>query len=814
MHGLRVLDLSRGIAGEFCARLLCGYGAEVIKIEHPQHPSATRGIPPFLRDEPGLDRSALFWHLNGGKQGITLDLSSAAGRHAAMGLAAIADVVIEDLTPGALDDMGLGYASLRRARPDIILTSVTPFGQSGPMRGHEATELGLLAAGGELYITGAPDREPIKPGAYLASHAGGLQAVVATSAALCLRQVTGMGRHIDVSVQEAVGMFLSGGPAWVHHFGQTQTRVAARVAQAMVRHAYSGNILQCSDGYLWFGTGHNQDMIGLLVGREDLASPELWRQPGLHADEIDAAIEAWTISRTRQEVTALAQELNIAVAPVLTLQEVLENPQHAAREFFQSARHPAFGDLLALGAPVRCNELTWQVGPAPALGEHNAQIFHQLLGGSPANANPSSQGKGDAPPTAPPKSIQPLERLRVLDLTNNVAGPFGTLALASLGAEVIKVERPWISELREGRRITPPAKPGAPDESYNRVLWFNEVNRGKRSVPIDLSSDQGRRLLLDLASVSDVIVSNFSTRVMNNLALDYETLVKVRPDIIYATVSGYGSTGPAASWSAAGPAIDAASGIAWLTGYPDGPPLRPGNFVPDPIAGLYLAWAVLMAVYRRRESGKGERIDLSMLEGMEHIVGGELVAAASGAAVPAKTGNDIEGMAPHGCFPCAGDDAWTVIAVENDRQWLSLCDVMGRPSWGRDERWRHAQARWEQRESLHWLLADWTASQDRFDLADRLQAAGVPAVAVLNSADLLRSPHLWERGYFEFDQHPHVPPSPFAGFGWGPFTSEPQQPAPLFSQHLDDVVELLGISAQQVEQLLAGSVIVRGPRHE
>ena len=211
MHGLRVLDLSRGIAGEFCARLLCGYGAEVIKIEHPQHPSATRGIPPFLRDEPGLDRSALFWHLNGGKQGITLDLSSAAGRHAAMGLAAIADVVIEDLTPGALDDMGLGYASLRRARPDVILTSVTPFGQSGPMRGHKATELGLLAAGGELYITGTPDREPIKPGAHLASHAGGLQAVVATSAALCLRQATGMGRHIDVSVQEAVGMFLSGG---------------------------------------------------------------------------------------------------------------------------------------------------------------------------------------------------------------------------------------------------------------------------------------------------------------------------------------------------------------------------------------------------------------------------------------------------------------------------------------------------------------------------------------------------------------------------------------------------------------------------
>ena len=314
--------------------------------------------------------------------------------------------------------------------------------------------------------------------------------------------------------------------------------------------------------------------------------------------------------------------------------------------------------------------------------------------------------------------------------------------------------------------------------------------------------------------MSDVIVSNFSTRVMKNLGLDYDTLAKTRPDIIYATVSGYGSTGPAASWSAAGPAIDAASGIAWLTGYPDGPPLRPGNFVPDPIAGLYLAWAVMMAVYRRREAGMGERIDLSMLEGMEHVIGGELIAAASGAAVPARRGNDIEGMAPHGCFPCTGGDAWIAIAVENDEQWQALCEAMGSPSWAQDERWGDSRTRWERREDLHRRLSEWTAPQDRFGLQERLQASGVPAVAVLSSADLLHSPHLRERGYFEFDEHPQAPPSPFAGFGWRPFTAEPQQPAPLFNQHLGDVVDLLGIPAHRVEQLLVANVIVTEPRHQ
>ena len=814
MRGVRVLDLSRGIAGEFCARLLCGYGAEVIKIEDPERPSATRGLPPFLQDRPEPSRSAYFWHLNGGKRSITLDLGSTAGRRSVLALASLADVVIEDQPPGDLDEMGLGYSSLREVRPDVILISVTPFGQVGPMRGHKATELGMMAAGGALYITGDPDREPVKPGAYLASHAGGLQAVVATTAALCLRQATGMGRHIDVSVQEAVGMFLSGGPAWVHHFDQTQTRVGARVAQSIVRNAYSGNILRCSDGYQWFGTGHNQDMIGLLVERPELGSPDLWREPGPHANEIDAAIEAWTLSRTREEVTQQAQELNIAVAPVLTLDEVLANPQHAAREFFPSTPHPDLGDVPALGAPVRCKNLAWQVGLAPSLGEHNAPVFDQLLGGSQADVTPPTAAKAAPAAERQAPSIQALTGLRILDLTNNVAGPFGTLALASLGAEVVKVERPWISELREGRRITPPPKPGAPDESYNRVLWFNEVNRGKCSVAIDLSTDEGRRLLLEIASLSDVIVSNFSTRVMNNLGLDYETLARIKPDIIYATVSGYGSTGPAASWSAAGPAIDAASGIAWLTGYPDGPPLRPGNFVPDPIAGLYLAWAVLMAVYHRRETGMGERIDLSMLEGMEHVIGGELIAAASGAAVPERRGNDIEGMAPHDCFPCAGDDAWIAIAIENDEQWESLREAMGSPSWAQDERWHDSQTRWEHRGDLHRLLAGWTAPQDRFDLEGRLQASGIPAVAVLSAADLLHSPHLRERGYFEFDEHPQAPPSPFAGFGWRPFTAEPHKPAPLFNQHLGDVVDLLGIPAQRVEQLLAANVIVTEPRRQ
>ena len=382
MRGIRLIDLSTGVAGEFCSRLLGGYGAEVIKVEHPRQPTRTRRLPPFIKDEAGLNNSTVYWHLNGGKKGISLDLQSSAGKRILVELVGSADVVVEDFAPGTLDQWGLGYGSLRAFRPDIIMTSITPFGQTGPWSQHRATELGALAAGGELYITGLPDREPIKPYGYLAHYAGGLQGAVATMAALCSRQVTGQGWHIDGSLQESTGMYLTGGPAWVHHFPESQTRVGARVAQAVVRQTYSGNILRCSDGYLWFGTGHNQDMIALLTESPSLDSKELWSLPGPHADMIDEAIEGWTRSRTREEVLRRAQELQIAVAPVLTLDEVLQHPQHQARNFLRSANHPRFGAVLALGAPAEMSDIPWCVDRPPALGEHNQEVYYELLGHS------------------------------------------------------------------------------------------------------------------------------------------------------------------------------------------------------------------------------------------------------------------------------------------------------------------------------------------------------------------------------------------------------------------------------------------------
>ena len=408
-----------------------------------------------------------------------------------------------------------------------------------------------------------------------------------------------------------------------------------------------------------------------------------------------------------------------------------------------------------------------------------------------------------------------LNGIRVLDLTAQVAGPFGTLALARMGAEVIKVERPWIADLRMSNRVVPPPKSGAPDRPYNRVLWFNEMNVGKRSIAVDLTSAEGKGLILDLGAISDVIASNFSTRVMENLGLGYEAIKRVKPDIIYASVSGYGSYGPAAAWTAAGPAIDAASGVASLTGYHGGPPLRPGNFVADPIAGQYLTLGILMAIYERRQSGKGQRIDLSMLEGMEHFIGEALIGASTGASVSAMAGNDSFPLTPHGCFPCRGEESWIAIAVENDGQWDSLCEEMGRPDWCQGAAFRNSLSRWQHRETLQRHVAEWTRTQDRSELMKRLQRCRIPAVAVLTDADQLQSAHLGDREYFQMIDHPELDPTPYPRFGWKPTGDEigMDQRAPLFGEHMEEVFgDLLGIPRERIDELLAAQIIVTAPK--
>ena len=409
---------------------------------------------------------------------------------------------------------------------------------------------------------------------------------------------------------------------------------------------------------------------------------------------------------------------------------------------------------------------------------------------------------------ASPDGERPLSGVRIIDLTVAVAGPIATQLLAGLGADVIRIEPPW-GRPRVPTTVAPPLD-GAADEPWNRYPLFNELHLGKRSVALNLLKPMGRATLLDLVRVSDVLVENFSPRVMGNFDLEWEQLQAANPGLIFVSMPAFGKHGPHRDRVSYGPGIDAMSGLSWLTGYSDGAPLKPGNFYCDQNAGLHAAFAVVSALRERERTGRGQTVELAMLEGELQLLGDALVSYQLNGREPTRLGNDHSSMAPHDVFPARGDDAWIAISCRDDADWAALLAVMGHDDGHRravlenDHRYATALRRWKHRAELRESLSTWTGVQDSAALATRLQQRGVPASNVRGARDLLRDPQFLERAIAPAVEHPQVGPTPAprAAFRLSDTPSPPVGPAPLFAADNDYVFRgLLGYDQTRIDTL-------------
>ena len=416
------------------------------------------------------------------------------------------------------------------------------------------------------------------------------------------------------------------------------------------------------------------------------------------------------------------------------------------------------------------------------------------------------------PPLAPYPQIEaaarPLAGLRVLDLTVAVAGPVATLLLGALGAEVLRIEAPWARARRPASAL--PAPPDGPDEPWNREARLNELANSKRSVALNLAVPDGRDVFLDLVDVSDLIVENYSPRVLGNFGLGWETLRARNPRLIYVRMPAFGASGPWRDRISYGPGIDAMSGLSWLTGYRDGPPLKPGNFYCDQNAGLHAAAAAIAALRARERDGVGQIVELAMLEGELQLVGDALLAAQLTGREPSRIGNEHSSWAPHGVYPAkpnADDhDAWIAIACRNDAEWEALLGVWRDDAAAADPRFATALRRWKHREALDALLTKWTAQFEALELAERLQRAGAPASAVMGARTLLRDPQVAARQAVGALEHPQVGPSPApqAAYRLSETPAPPKSAAPLFASGTRPVLaNLLGYSPERIDQLIA-----------
>lgn len=414
-----------------------------------------------------------------------------------------------------------------------------------------------------------------------------------------------------------------------------------------------------------------------------------------------------------------------------------------------------------------------------------------------------------------------LQGIRILDLTQVAAGPYSTFPLGFMGAEVIKVESHKRGDSTRGQ-VDPPAhqlfsypdgKPGP--RPWNQRADYVQRNRNKLGITLDLTMDEGKAVLLRLVERCDALMENFRAAVMERWGFDYERLVKVNPRLVYLKMSSQGNTGPERNYGSLGYTMENTSGLTSITGYDGGRPLMSNETYPDPVAGTLGVGALLLGLRYVRQTGRGCLIDMSQREVTTGLLGEAIMDYTMNGRVQGPTGNRHPAMAPHGVYPCAGEDEWVAIAVGNDAQWAGMLRALGSPEWGSDARLGDGSSRWRHQDIIDEHLARWTRGFGHYEAMHRLQAEDVPVAAVLKGNEVIHDPHLTERNFWDWNYMPEVGRAyAYVGTAWH-LSKTPRRegsPAPGLGEHNHQIYGgLLGLSAEEIAGLEEKGVIGTQP---
>jgi crotonobetainyl-CoA:carnitine CoA-transferase CaiB-like acyl-CoA transferase len=823
------LELATGVSGGYVGKLLAAYGADVVKVEPPGGDPVRRHGPFPDGAEDDLVQGALHLHLGVGKRSAVADLTSPEGRALLCDLVPTVDVVLESFPPGWLAGQGLGAERLEELRPGLVVVSITPFGQDGPYAELPADDIVLYAIGGPMHATGSPEREPVKLAGNQIQYQCGNVAAVATLGALTVAERTGRGVQVDVSNLETQVGSIDRRTTYLLYHGFTG-RIATRPGGG-TQSATPAGMFPSSDGYVQILTIPSwvPRMVEAL-GDDDLAKrytePGWMTDPDL-PDAVDAVLYPWLAERTKAEASRDGQAHRWPVTPLTAPVELLDDPHFAARGFWvePDEAHPVAGRFRQPGQPFRLSGLGDGARlrrPAPLLGQHQQEVRveAQAIG---------RQARRESGPASTAKL--PLEGVRVLDLTVVWAGPYATMLLADLGAEVIRVENPWVFPTatrgglpRPPRELVPEHGPlgSYPDDDpgmrpWNRHSMFSAHARGKRSCTLDLRQPLGLELFLRLVDRADVLVENNSVRVLDQLGLGWEALHARNPRLVMVRLPPMGLSGPYRDWLGFGAHFEALCGMTAIRGYRDADPteLHP-VFHMDPATGAAGAFATLVALRRREQTGEGDLVELAQSENMLQHIGEYLVDAARTGRTHRPLGNRHVTWAPQGCYPCLGTPPegptldepgrWVVLSVRSDEEWAGLVRAMGSPEWAADERFAAAAGRRAHHDELDERLSAWTRALDRHEVFERCRAEGVPSGPVLDEADCLADPHLAARGFFRENGSADLGTYRFPGHLWR-WTGPDLRWEPLSCLGTDNEYvyrEVLGVSDQEWAALDAG----------
>ena len=803
LTGISIVECGQGVSAAFAAKLLADLGAEVVKVEPPGG-DLTRRRGPFPAGHQDSEHSGLFQYLNTNKRGVVLDLKTAPGRARLGWLLGRSDVLIHNVPPVEQEGQGLMAADITAVHPELIVTEISAFGNSGPRSHYRSYELQAFHSGGAASLTPYGEASSVRPPLKLYGHQAEFQAAAhaafTTMAAYWHRMRSGHGQAIDISIQECLTAFFE-----LSYIGYTYTGV--RDTRATYKVVSPWNIVRTGDGFIYFCCGEQDQWMRLveLMGNPQWARDERFKDGlsrGRHSKELRTLMEQWARDWTFQDLYRECVKRRIPAAPLNRMADLYADEALKEREFFVEipGRDGSERSIRVPGAPFKSTAAGWSLRtPPPRLGEHQQEIFAHF-------AEQETKRTPTKTATSADRGAPPLSGVRVLDFSWIWAGPYTTMQLAHLGAEVIRVEsakRPCLN-----RRIPPYADGVA---GMDRAGSFCQWNQGKRSIVLDLSNPQAIEIARKLTAHCDMVVENFAPGVAERMGLGYRQLREYRRDLIMLSISGYGQTGPGRSLLSYGALSGAGAGFNSVLGYEPGDAREVGITWADPVAGLFGPQALIAALIHRSRTGQGQYIDLSMLEMLETMMPEALLEFEIAGREPQPIGNHDPWMAPHNCYKAAGDDeSWVTIAAGTEEEWRALCSAMGQPALAGDPRFATAALRKQNESALDRILTEWTSQRDRWQVTELLQKAGVAAFPTMSNQDLAEDPHLMARGFPVELEHPVVGRRRHAGVPWhmSPSECKVRKPAPLLGADTEDILEkLLGYSPQEITRLREEKVL-------
>jgi crotonobetainyl-CoA:carnitine CoA-transferase CaiB-like acyl-CoA transferase len=787
---LRVVEIGSSPAASYCARLFADFGADVQKVESPAGDPLRRAAPLTPKGQ-----SAWFAFLNFNKSSVALDPNDAQASSRLAELVAGCDILIDGRDIDAAGCPDIDLAALKRGHPGLIVIETSWFGHDGPYAKFAATDSTIRALTGLVKLVGPEEGPPMHAPDFQTGILGGLWGFIAAASSVLGRQHDGRGRTNHLSLFEASIAVTE----YIMFESFTRGDVIRRIGVNRFWPTFPVGIYETKQGWLGVTTVTPAqwrafcEMLGLTDLRDD---PTLFLGVDRlqHVEMIESKILPRLKQRTAQEWFAEGLRRKIPIVPVPEMADLVADEEKRARGAIVPIEIGDERGFTAGSMQRLTRTMPLRGGKVPGIGEGQAEPGRTSV----------------APAVAPSEASAarlPLAGIRVVDFSMGWAGPVCTRTLADLGADVIKIEAIQYPDWWRGVDRRPAY---VLEKQYEKTVRYCIMNRNKRGITLDLTRDQGLNLAQRLVADADLVVDNYSVEVLPKLGLGYNVVSKLNPKLVMMSMSAFGAGSIHRDCRAYGSTLEQGSGLPSVVGDPGGPPVMSHTAFGDAVGGLNGCAAVLTALINAKLTGKGQFIDLAQIECMMPFAAPWIVAHSLDGKAPLRYGNRHPDFVPHGCFRCAGEDSWIVVAVSNDAMWPSLARLLGRNDWASDAALESAAGRRKIEDEIETAIAAWTSARAPDEAMACLQAAGIASGVARLPIDLLKDPHLAARGFIQEVDRAFIGshPQPSLPFREGDRPLPIRSAPPTLGQHNREILSgVLGLTDAEIDQLARDGII-------